>query len=97
VRCWAEEGYHIFVGTTYQNGENIPNDQKYTNWTENLPKWPQNIPYKIYPTKYTLQNIPYKIYPTKFTQIWIFGLKINHLKTLGQSEKCLTDYVILYR
>jgi hypothetical protein len=33
-------GCQIFLGTTYQNGE------KYTKGSQNLPKWPLNIPFR---------------------------------------------------
>jgi hypothetical protein len=65
----------IFMVQHTKTGKNIPSDNKIsqiaTKWTENLPNG-----HKIY------QHLPLQDTP-KFTQIRIFGLKINHLATLG--------------
>jgi hypothetical protein len=72
------QGCQIFRGTIYQNGENIPNDHKVHQSSINCTKWPENLPNdnKIY------QTLPWQE-PPKFAKIGIFGLKINHLATLG--------------
>jgi hypothetical protein len=69
------QGCQIFLGTKYQNGE------KYT-------KLPRTIPNVLKILQKTAKSV-HKIYhhlplqdPPKFTQIWIFGLKTNHLATL---------------
>jgi hypothetical protein len=61
------QGCQIFLGTTHQNGENLPN---YTNQQQNIPK-----SHEIY-QHLLLQYAP------KFTQIGNFGLKIYNLATL---------------
>jgi hypothetical protein len=67
----------FFLFQTYQNGKNIPNDQKLYKKAINYTKWQQNIPngHKIF-KHFPLQS------PPKITQSGIFGLKINHLATL---------------
>jgi hypothetical protein len=66
----------IFLGTSYQNRKNVPNEHK-TYTCTNGHKLSQNISkgLKIY------QHFSIKG-PQKFTQNIIFGLKINHLATL---------------
>jgi hypothetical protein len=58
---------------------NIPNDHKLYQTAVSYTKWPQNIPngHKIC-QHFTFQGT------LKYTQIWILGLKINHLATLPQ-------------
>jgi hypothetical protein len=53
---------------------------KYTKWFRNIPKWFKNIPnvHILY------QHLPLQD-PTKITRIWIFGLKIYRLATLGET------------
>jgi hypothetical protein len=71
-------GCQIFLRKTYQNGKNIPNYL----WL-NIPnghKIGRQNGHKIY------QHLPLKD-PPKFTQIWIIGLKTNHLATLIPSSK----------
>jgi hypothetical protein len=67
----------FFLVQTYQNGENIPNDQKLYHTAIHYAKWPKNIPndHNI------LQHFPFQG-PPKVTEIKIFGLKTNHLATL---------------
>jgi hypothetical protein len=52
----------IFLGTTYQNGKNIPNDHKYTRWPQNIPNGrkikPMAIKYTYIFNCKTLQNLP---------------------------------------
>jgi hypothetical protein len=70
----------------------IPKREKYTKLQRTIPnvkkynKRPYNGPsvHKIY-QHHQLRD------PPKFTQIWIFGLKTNHLATLRQRAK--TKYV----
>jgi hypothetical protein len=71
-------GCQIFFGTTYQNGENIPNDHKIYRMAGKLAERPQNIPNggKIGRTATKYTNIFHWKALTKFTQIGIFGLKI---------------------
>jgi hypothetical protein len=38
------QGCQIFLGTTYQNGKNIPKDHKIYQMATKYTKWPQNIP-----------------------------------------------------
>jgi hypothetical protein len=60
------QGCQIFRGTTYQNGENLPNDHKIYQMVVKYSKWPQNIPtlsfarsFKIYPYgNFGFENIP---------------------------------------
>jgi hypothetical protein len=65
------------LGTTYQNGKNIPNNHKIYQMTTKYTKCPKNRPtgHKIH------QYLPL-LDPPKFTEITIFGLKICHLATL---------------
>jgi hypothetical protein len=68
VTLWQEkhrnQGCQMFLATTYQNGKNIPNDQKMNQMAIKYTKWPKNIPngHKIY------QRLPLQR-PRKFTQI----------------------------
>jgi hypothetical protein len=63
------QGCQIFLGTTYQNVKNIPNNHKIFKMATKYTKWPQNIPngHKIYQmaTKYIKYTIarPSKFYP----------------------------------
>jgi hypothetical protein len=72
----AGQGCQVFLGTKFQNGE------KYARLTRTIP----NV-HKIdrksdqVAIKYVYQHLPIQD-PPKFTQIWIFGLKTNHLATL---------------
>jgi hypothetical protein len=34
--CSLWQGCQIFLGSIYQDGKNIPNDQKYTKWPHNM-------------------------------------------------------------
>jgi hypothetical protein len=76
-----KQGCQIFLGTTYQNGENIQNDYKIYQMAIKYFQWQLNRPNarKIY-QDFILQDQP------KFTQIGIFGLKTNHLATLLSSS-----------
>jgi hypothetical protein len=67
----GNQGCQIFLGTKYQNRK------KYNQITIKYNKRPLTGPsaHKIY------QHLPLQD-PKKFTQIWIFGLKTNHLATL---------------
>jgi hypothetical protein len=73
----SKQGCQIFLGTKYQNGKNITNCHELHQMSIKYNKRPQNGPsvHKIY-HPLPLQD------PPKFTQIWIFGLKANHLATL---------------
>jgi hypothetical protein len=72
-----DQGCQIILGTKYQNGKNIPNYHKLYQMSMKYNKRPQNGPsvHEIY-QHLILQD------PPKFPQIWIFGLKTNHLATL---------------
>jgi hypothetical protein len=39
----GKQGCQIFIGATYQNGKNIPNDYKLYQITLKYTKWPLNI------------------------------------------------------
>jgi hypothetical protein len=73
---FSVQGCQIFLGTTYQNGKNIPNGHKIYQMATKYTIWPQNIPYgrKIYQMATKYADIFYILYdPPKFTQIGIFG------------------------
>jgi hypothetical protein len=65
--------------------------------TTNYTKWPRIVPtgHKIFQMviTYTNINVPFKG-PPKFTKIGIFGLKTNHLATLGLSSDLKRDYAM---
>jgi hypothetical protein len=73
----SRQSCQIFLGTKYQNGENIPNYHELYQMSIKYNKRPQSGPSvrKIH------QHLPLQD-PPKFSQIWIFGLKTNHLATL---------------
>jgi hypothetical protein len=66
-------GLPDFIGTTYQNGVNIPNDHKIYQMVKNIPNG-----HTMY------QHLPLQASP-KFTQIRIFGFKLCHLATLDRT------------
>jgi hypothetical protein len=68
------KGCQIFLGTTYQNGKNIPIDYKIYKMTKTYTKWPRNVP------KFSALR------PSKNIKIEVFGMKIYHLATLRQDE-----------
>jgi hypothetical protein len=53
------QGCQIFLGTTYQNGKNIPKNHKIYQMATEYIKWPQNIPngHKIY-QQHLLMQVP---------------------------------------
>jgi hypothetical protein len=71
----------FFLLRTCQNGKNVPNDHTLYQTAIKYTKWPQNIPngHKLYQHFTSLGTL-------KYTQIWIFGLKINHLATLASRK-----------
>jgi hypothetical protein len=77
VRTILRQGCQIFLFVTYQNRENIPNDNEKYQMATKFAKWLYNTPNdpKIY------HHLPLKD-PPKCTKICIFGLKIKHLATL---------------
>jgi hypothetical protein len=78
----VKQGCQIFLATTYQNGENIPNEHKIYQMSTRCAKWPLHRLNDHKLDKYLpLQD------PPKFTQIVIFGLKTNHLATRLSTEK----------
>jgi hypothetical protein len=68
----------FFLVQNTKMGENIPNYHELYQMSIKYNKRPQNGPsvHKIY------QHLPLQG-PPKFTQIWIFGLKTNHLAALS--------------
>jgi hypothetical protein len=79
-------GCQIFLGTTYQNGKNIPNNHKIYKMATKYINWPQSRPNG----RKTYQHLQLPDSP-KFTQIWIFGLKMCHLATLTPCATPLED------
>jgi hypothetical protein len=74
-----KQSCQIFLGATYQNGENVPNDHKlYEMATKYIPEGRKIDQIAI---KYTKIHIPLQN-PPKYNQIGILGLKICHLATL---------------
>jgi hypothetical protein len=64
-----QQGCQIFLGATYQDGENIPKDRKIYQLAVKYTKWPQNVPnghkmyqmavkYTIILNRKTLPNLP---------------------------------------
>jgi hypothetical protein len=72
------QGCQIFLDTTYQNGENIPNCHLHN--YQIATKLP-NVRHIFQMTIEYTKLFPLQC-PAKFTQIWIFGLKLKHLATL---------------
>jgi hypothetical protein len=62
-------------GEIYQIAIKIPNGNKIHQIAVIYSKWAENIS-----TFFSFQGLP------KFTQIWIFGLKTNHLATLSWTK-----------
>jgi hypothetical protein len=67
----AIQGCQIFLGTKYQNGKKFPNYNELYQMSIKYNKRPYNGP-----------RVNKNIYTYKIYQIWIFGLKTNHLATL---------------
>jgi hypothetical protein len=89
----------FFLVHDTKTGKNVPNEHKLYQMAITYPKCLTNIPNGQYKHK----HFPIKG-PQKLTQIWIFGLKINHLATLIPTAKlqCLSnsreaDYEFLSR
>jgi hypothetical protein len=76
------QGCQIFLGTTYQKGENIPNNLRYSKWLQNIPNSRKINQMTVKWTKWPLSIKYTNIYPPKFTQIGIFVLKICRLANL---------------
>jgi hypothetical protein len=77
----ADQGCQISISTKYQNGKKLPNSHKLYQMSIKYNKRPWNGPsvHEIY------QHLPLQD-PPKLTQIWIFGLKTNHLATLAPTR-----------
>jgi hypothetical protein len=87
------------LGLPYLSWSNIPKLGKIYQITTKYTKWPYYIcnGCKIdqMVIKYLYQDFPYQD-PPKFTQIWIFGLKTNHLATLPRCRvmPCRTEKIL---
>jgi hypothetical protein len=73
----SHQGCQIFLCKKYQNGENIPNYHELYQMSIKYNK----RPYNGQRVNRICHHLPLQD-PPKFTQIWIFGLKTNHLATL---------------
>jgi hypothetical protein len=81
AKNWVKAGLPDFFDGIYQNGGKYTKLPLNSQMARKYTKWPCYIishGQKIY------QNFPFQG-PPKFTPIWIFGFKIYHLATLGQS------------
>jgi uncharacterized protein (UPF0548 family) len=76
----------MFLCTAFINGKKIPNESKIYQMTINIPNGRRRDQRAI---KY--------VYHPKFTQNWGFGLKINHLATLGVAVTVTIVYIGFYK
>jgi hypothetical protein len=77
----ASKVARFFLVQNTKTGENIPNYHELYQMSIKYNKRPQNGP-----------RVHKMQYPPKFTQIWIFGLKTNHLATLIARAESVSDF-----
>jgi hypothetical protein len=87
----GEQGCQIFLSTTYQNGRNMPNDQKIYQRAIKYIQLLYNIPNGLKRN----QHFPFPGVP-KCTKIDIFCLKRNRLAALvGRDRKHTKNFFVL--